>query len=202
MCSKGAILLAAGLSRRMGAQNKLLLAIDDEPLVRRVARMYLSVIDVPLTVVTGFEADRVRGTLEDLAVQFYHNPQYAEGQSGSVATGLRHAPDTDLLMIGLADQPLLNSRNLRDLIAAHSAGAGDQITVPYRAEQRGNPIVVPRALRPRLTENQERPGCMRFTRDHPELVQFAQLDAPGFYADIDTPSDFAKYVRYGAEVSS
>lgn len=186
-----AILLAAGLSRRMGARNKLLLPVNGEPLVRRVARTYLGALDGPVTVVTGFEADRVRAALAGLPVQIVHNDRFDAGQAGSVATGLGHAPQTELLLIGLGDQPLLTSQDLTALIAAHYAADPGKVTIPFRGEQRGNPIAVPHNLRGCLTANPKRPGCMRFTRDHPEQVQAAALRAPGFYTDVDTPEDYA-----------
>lgn len=194
-----AILLAAGLSRRMGQQNKLLLPVGGIPMVRRVAEAYMAVIDTPLTVVTGFEAERVRDALVGLPVTMAHNSDYASGQPSSVATGLGSAPDADLLLIGLADQPRLTATDLAALIGAHRAGHPDKITIPMHGDARGNPIVVPYSLRPRLTENPDRPGCMRFTRDHPEHVQIAPVSAPGFYADVDTPDDYAALTRTEAE---
>ena len=191
-----AILLAAGLSRRMGAPNKLLLPVGDKPMVRRVAEAYLGAIDGPLTVVPGCDAQKVRTALHDLPLRFAHNPDFESGQPSSVATGLQHAPETDLLLIGLADQAMLTSDNLVDLVAAHRAGNADKITIPMRHGTRGNPIVIPRSLRSRLTENPKRPGCMRFTRDYPEHVQAADLSAAGFYSDVDTPRDYETIVSH------
>ena len=186
-----AILLAAGMSQRMGAENKLLLPVNGAPMVRCVAETYLAAIDGPVTVVTGYDAARLRDVLSGLPVTFAHNPSFESGQPSSVAAGLAHAPEADLLLIGLADQPLLKPGDLADLLALHRASDPGKITIPMHRGVRGNPIVVPRSLRPRLTENPDRPGCMRFTRDHPEHVQAADLSAPGFYTDIDTPADYA-----------
>lgn len=185
-----AILLAAGLSRRMGDKNKLLLPIGGIPMVRHVAKTYLDAIDGHLVVVTGFQSDAVERALGGLDVQLVHNAAFRSGQSWSVATGLAHAPDTDLLLIGLADQPLLTPADLLDLIRAHRNADPHRITIPMQSNTRGNPIVIPRTLRSRLMENQDRPGCMRFTRDFPEHVQVAPLSAAGFYRDIDTPEEF------------
>ncbi|QBF32679.1 NTP transferase domain-containing protein [Thalassococcus sp. S3] len=195
MRSVTAILLAAGLSRRMGAWNKLLLPVDGEPMVRRVARTYLAAIDTPLTVVTGHDAEKVRAALSGLATSFTHNPDFASGQPTSVAAGVREAPNADLLLIGLADQPKLTPHDLTALIAAHRQGDAAKITIPIHDGARGNPIVVPRMLRPRLLDHPDRPGCMHFTRQQPEQVQIAFLPAPGFYADIDTPDDYAAHVQ-------
>lgn len=186
-----AILLAAGLSRRMGARNKLLLPIAGTPMVRHLAETYASALASPLIVVTGHQANEVRTALAGLSVVFAHNQDFAEGQPSSVARGLEVAPDVELLLIGLADQPRLTPEDVTQLVQWHRSNDPEKITVPKLGAERGNPIVIPRALRPRLTEHPNRPGCMRLTRDAPDLVQFAPLTADGFYADVDTPDDYA-----------
>ena len=196
-----AILLAAGLSRRMGAQNKLLMPVAGKPMVRHLAETYLSVLTTPLTVVTGHEANKVRAALTGLSVVVAHNENFAEGQPGSVATGLSVATDAALLLIGLADQPRLTQADLIKLLQWHRANDPGKITVPKRGAERGNPILVPRVLRSRLTENPNRPGCMRLTRDEPALVQFAPLMADGFYADVDTPEDYVALMQNEAETA-
>ena len=140
---------------------------------------------------TGFEADEVQDTLTGLPTTFAHNSNFAKGQQGSVAAGLAVAPDADLLLIGLADQACLTSGDLADLVKSHQRAEPHKITIPMQGRRRGNPILVPRGMRPRLTSNPDHPGCMRFTRGHPEHVQFALLGAPGFFADVDTPEDYA-----------
>jgi len=186
-----AILLAGGMSRRMGAPNKLVMPVAGKPMVRLVAETYLSVLTTPLTVVTGHHADAVVAALSGLSVIFAHNENFAEGQPSSVATGLKAAPDAALLLIALADQPYLTPEDLKQLVHWHHAHDPKKITVPKMGENRGNPVLIPRALRPRLTEHPHRPGCMRVTRDNPDLVQFAPLAAQGFYADVDTPEEYA-----------
>lgn len=195
MAEVDAIILAAGLSRRMGARNKLLIEIEGGPMVRRVVETYRAAIDGPVTVVTGHEAARIVQALDGLAVGFVHNPDFAQGQQRSVAVGLGVPSSATATLIGLADQPALTSHDLRALIAAHERGDPSRITIPHHGTQRGNPIVVPAALRARLLENPDRPGCMRFTRDHPELVQRPQLPAEGFYLDVDTPDALAAFQK-------
>ena len=197
-----AILLAAGLSSRMGARNKLLMPVAGKPMVRHVAETYLSVLTIPLTVVTGHDADQVRNTLTGLPIQFAHNKDFYKGQPGSVATGLAAAPDQQELLIGLADQPRLSPEDLVRLVNWHRANDSLKITVPKRGAERGNPIVIPRVLRPRLTENPEHPGCMRLTREEPDLVQFAPFVADGLYADVDTPADYAELTKMEVKIKA
>ena len=187
----GAIILAAGLSRRMGARNKLLLPINGKPMVRYVVETYLAVVDAQVCVVTGFEADKIEAALAGLPVQFVHNADYEAGRPFSVRTGLLAAPaNASNYLIGLGDQPLLTAENLRALIKAHLTADVQKISIPYNGSTRGNPIIVPAALRTELLADQVNPGCAKFTRAHPELAQQVPMSQPGFFNDIDTPAAF------------
>jgi len=190
-----AILLAAGLSRRMGQENKLLLPVDGTPMVRHVVETYIDVVDGPLIVVTGFEEGRIRRALEGLSITFARNEAFLTGQASSVANGLSAAPEAKALLIGLADQPQLKARDLQDLLDVHRKQTDEKIIVPTKNGQRGNPIIIPAALRSRLTENPDKPGCMHFTRAHPETVQKIEFATDGFFIDVDTPEDFAKVLQ-------
>ena len=184
MAEVTAIILAAGLSRRMGRDNKLLLPINGVPMIRHVVDTYRAALDSPVIVVTGHEAQA----------------GYAQGQQTSVACGMRVAGDGQDMLIGLGDQPLLRAGDIRALLRAHDQGAADRISIPMRAGQRGNPILVPHGLRARLLAAPASPGCKRFTRAHPEHVQFHPLEAAGFYSDIDTPEAYVALSTQRSEV--
>ena len=59
-----AIVLAAGRSTRMGAQNKLLADLGGKPMVRRVVETALASRARPVLVVTGHMAAEVAAALE------------------------------------------------------------------------------------------------------------------------------------------
>ena len=189
MTEVGAIILAAGLSRRMGARNKLLLPVGGVPMIRHMVDVYAQVADHVL-VVTGHEADTIEATLEGSGAAIVFNPDYAQGQSTSVACGLRTAPLATTLLVGLGDQPYLAPADVQLLIDAHHAGDTRRISIPMCDTQRGNPIAIPATLRAQLLADPKSPGCKSFTRAHPEDVQFHALTAPGFYSDIDTPEAY------------
>jgi molybdenum cofactor cytidylyltransferase len=71
----GALILAAGSSRRMGSDNKLLQPVGGVPMVRRVANAALTSRCSAVRVVTGFAADAVQECLAGLDVTFTHNTQ-------------------------------------------------------------------------------------------------------------------------------
>ncbi len=94
----------------MGADNKLLLPIDGEPVVRRTARQILAAGPEEIIVVLGHEADLVCHALDGLAIRAVVNPAWRDGQMTSVHAGLAalSAP-VDGIMICLADQPFLEA---------------------------------------------------------------------------------------------
>ena len=118
-----------------------------------------------------------------------------------MACGLRAAGKAEVLLIGLGDQPLLTPDDLRALLAAHAAADPGRISIPRRGDRRGNPIAVPDPLRAGLLADPHAPGCKRFTRDNPDLVQFHPLAASGFYTDIDTPDAYAAFTARAQELA-
>jgi molybdenum cofactor cytidylyltransferase len=73
------ILLAAGMSQRMGGLNKLLLPINGVPMVRHMALTLVAFADVPPVVVLGHEAKRVAAVLDGIALTMITNAQYQTG---------------------------------------------------------------------------------------------------------------------------
>ena len=195
MDSFGAIILAAGLSRRMENCNKLLLPIHGKPMIRHVMETYLSVVDERVWVVTGYEGERIEAALQGLDVQIVHNEDFEAGQPFSVRAGLLEARGAQHYLIGLGDQPDLSGDDLRALITAHLARDVQKISIPHQDATRGNPIVVPAAMRAQLLADQANPGCEKFTRAHPELAQHIPMTQAGFFNDIDTPAAFEAFAQ-------
>src|SRR5271166_4459270 len=85
----GALLLAAGQSRRMGGPNKLLAEIPGSspgtgvPMVARVAQRLLASQARPVIAVLGNRADEIDAALGRLPVERVRNPDFAEGLSTS-----------------------------------------------------------------------------------------------------------------------
>ncbi|MEM8591211.1 MAG: nucleotidyltransferase family protein [Pseudomonadota bacterium] len=189
MSSITVVLLAAGQSRRMGEVNKLLLPVCGAPMITSMARNYLAVAD-ELIVVTGHEAARVGEALKGLPVSLVYNPDYAQGQAHSVAAGLRAAKGSENVLVALGDQPLIRPRHISALFDAHLAAGGAKISLPWNGNQRGNPLIIPGPLLPRLLADAQNPGCGRFTRANPDLVTKIPLTDPAYYRDVDTPDAY------------
>ena len=87
------LVLAAGRSTRMGGPNKMLADAEGQPLVVHAVKAALASQAVEVVVVLGHMADEVRAAIEKAVpaksrLRFVTNPDFAEGLSTSVRTGI------------------------------------------------------------------------------------------------------------------
>src|SRR5438034_11240725 len=87
--STAAIILAAGSSSRMGGgHHKLLLPLDDRPVIAHVIDASLASQAHPIIVVLGYQSDEVRSKIKDYTNQNHitlvENAQYQQGMSSSL----------------------------------------------------------------------------------------------------------------------
>ncbi|QPC93397.1 NTP transferase domain-containing protein [Mesorhizobium sp. INR15] len=147
----GIVLLAAGRSSRMGGPNKLLALFDAKPLVRRAAERALASKASGIVVVTGHQHERVRAALSGLDVSFADNPDFAEGLSSSLKTGIARLPgDVAGAMIVLGDMPGVSSDDLDRLVEAFRKSGGRSVVRASHDGKRGNPVLLPRSLFPAI----------------------------------------------------
>lgn len=189
----GAVLLAAGESRRMGERNKLLLTIDGEAMVRRAARTLLASRVALIVAVLGHQAAEVGEALDGLPVKRVHNPAYRDGQMTSVRCGLDALPETLAgVLICLADQPSLTPADIDFMIDAFDASDRLRIAVPMRDGLRGNPIVLPSRFRAELSGQDLNFGCRNLIARNPDLVFPVAVSSRRYFTDIDTPADLSE----------
>jgi molybdenum cofactor cytidylyltransferase len=184
----GALLLAAGQSRRMGGPNKLLAEIDGVPMVARVAQRLLASRARPIVAVLGNQAEAVDDALGQLPVERVRNPDFAAGLSTSLKRGIAALPD-DLegVIVCLGDMPLISGRHLERLIAAFNPLEGRAIIVPTRRSKRGNPVLWSKRFFAEMAGLAGDVGAKHLIGEHAELVAEVEMDDDAVLVDIDTP---------------
>ncbi|MBV8737147.1 MAG: molybdopterin-binding/glycosyltransferase family 2 protein [Alphaproteobacteria bacterium] len=188
----GALLLAAGQSRRMGGPNKLLAEIDGVPMVARVARRLLASRARPIVAVLGNRADEIDGALGHLPVERVRNPDFAAGLSTSLKCGLAALPaDLDGVLVCLGDMPLVSGRHLDRLIAAFNPLEGRAIVVPTRRGKRGNPVLWAKRFFSEMAQIAGDVGARHLIGEHAELVAEVEMNDDAILVDIDTPEALA-----------
>ncbi len=188
-----AVVLAAGLSSRMG-ENKLLVDIGGQPLIRRTVQTALESHASPVIVVTGRDAALIERALGGLDVRFIKNDEFAKGLSTSLKSGLSQVPaESDGAVVVLGDMPSVTSALLDTLIAAFNPADGRAICVATHAGKRGNPVLWARRFFPEMAAIEGDVGAKHIIAANDELVceVEAQTDAP--LVDIDTKEDLAAF---------
>jgi molybdenum cofactor cytidylyltransferase len=185
-----AIVLAAGVSRRMGT-NKLLLPLAGEPLVRRACRLALAAELHPLVVVLGHEAERVRAALAGLECRFALSADVGGPMSNSVHRGLECLPaDATGAIFMLADMVNVTEQMLRALVLAAASSAAPLVCSRY-AQTLAPPILFRRVLFGELLAASGE-GCGKVVVEQ-YRGQALYIDwPPAALMDVDTPEDFAK----------
>jgi molybdenum cofactor cytidylyltransferase len=202
-----AVILAAGLSRRMG-QPKMLLPWDKTSVLGQVvSTLCEAVTDGPadfeakkrmakaafeIIVVTGgmrqlVEAEVARLTTDGLPVRAVFNPQHEAGEMmSSIRVGLAAiGPETEYALIALGDQPQLSTESARRVVAA--AQRPDTLLIlPSFEMRRGHPWLVHRDLWPDLATAET---GRAFLRAHENKIQYVETDET-VMKDLDTPEDY------------
>jgi len=181
-----AIVLAAGRASRMG-ENKLLAELDGEPLIRHTVYAALASRARPIIVVTGNEAEHVRGALAGLDVTFVHNPDFATGMASSLRAGVGAVDDAAGAVICLGDMPRVTADHINALIDAFAGERDDgAIIVPTYERKRGNPVLWGRRHFDEIRTLGGDVGARALIERHASLVRAIAIDDPGILVDVDT----------------
>ncbi|MBL4665750.1 MAG: molybdopterin-binding/glycosyltransferase family 2 protein [Sneathiella sp.] len=187
-----AILLAAGQSRRMGTQNKLLALIDEKPMVRHVAETLLAANVDDILIVTGHEADDIVKSMWDLSIRSVQNPKFEDGISTSVKLGFELLHEKfDGILICLGDMPFVSAEQLNLLIDAFNPEDGGAIIVPTQNGKRGNPALISSQFWEEVREISGDIGAKALISANDHVVHTVEIDSSSIFADIDTPEILA-----------
>ncbi len=187
-----AVVLAAGQSRRMGPQNKLLAEIDGTAMVRHVVDAVTSSQASEVVVVLGHESDTVRQSVADRNPVFAENPDFAAGLSTSLQVGVSAvSPDVDGVIVCLGDMPRVTSQIVDRMIAAFDPLEGRAIVVPTRNGKRGNPVLFARRFFPEIAAVSGDVGARHLIGNHDDVVVELEIGDDAVLADVDTPEALA-----------
>ncbi len=193
-----ALVLAAGLSRRMGT-NKLLLPFGERTVLAQVISVLQSCPLDEIVIVTGHEHEKVEemlGRYEDSGLRFVYNPNYATGEMlSSIQAGLaamQEASHCDAALIVLGDQPLIERRIVEQVIAAHEPGT---VVIPSFNRRGGHPILIDRACWPEVLALPISANLREVLRAHADWPRYIEVDTESILRDMDTPADYAHVIK-------
>ncbi|GAB4151255.1 MAG: molybdopterin-binding/glycosyltransferase family 2 protein [Sphingomonadales bacterium] len=186
-----AVVLAAGLSRRMAGANKLLTKLNGKPLILHSVEAALASRAEAVLVVLGHQGEAVRAALAPVAdrLRFVDAADYAQGLSQSLRAGIKAAAAFDAAVICLGDMPFVDARVIDRLIAAFSPADGREICLPTHGGQRGNPVLWGQRFFAEIMTLEGDEGAKPLLARHRQQVCEVAADSDAVRRDIDRPED-------------
>lgn len=185
----GAIILAAGESRRMG-RCKQLLPWGASTVIGTVAGIALAAPVDEVVVVLGRQANEVVQVLPrgDRRLRWVRNEQHDTGMLSSVCAGIAAlSPTCDAFFLFLGDQPMISPQVAWQLARAYEPG---QILLPVSAGRRGHPALLSLRYRPEVEALPDSVGLRQLYRQHPEAVREIPVVESSIHLDLDTPEEY------------
>lgn len=172
-------ILAAGLSKRMGNVNKLLLKLGSKTILENSVINALSYTD-DVVVVTGFEREKSEEILKGYPVSIIYNHDYALGQESSLRCLLTHT-SCDIL-VTLADVPFLTKD---DFIKAESNLKNVFSARPIFDNTAGHPVALKKELVELILASDKK--VREVIKEYPNYFYPGRKEN---IVDIDTPNSF------------
>jgi molybdenum cofactor cytidylyltransferase len=189
MCRIGAIVLAAGMSKRMG-KPKLLMRIHGKPLFRYPLEQSIRYKLDPICLIGGQHMKAFHTEAADLQnVEFIDNPQYEKGMSESLKVGIHNVKErSDATFIFLADQPFVPDRVIQTMIQQY--GKGIRIVRPQYQGNLGHPILIDKSLYDEFLVLEGDQGGKEIIKKYKSETSILTFEDSIWGMDIDTEEDY------------
>jgi molybdenum cofactor cytidylyltransferase len=189
----GAVVLAAGLSSRMG-MPKPLLTLDGVPAVVRAAQAFRDVGIEPV-VVLGHQADRMAATLDAHRFRHVLNAEYELGMYSSLRTGVRGLPSgVSRFFVLPADCPLVRGETIGRLVRTARSHAAPVI-YPRHDGRRGHPPLLAAELIPLILSLEPGDGLRGILARVEEGALDVDVEDGSVLLDMDRMDDYRRLER-------
>ncbi len=171
-------------------KTKQLLAFQGTTLLGRVMKTAAESNLDKRIVVLGHDADTIIKTIDFSGITVIINKDYAKGQGSSLVKGLQAVShSSDGAMFLLADQPLITADIINQMITAFQTSAAP-ILIPFCKGRRGNPVIISKALFPRLSSLSADTGARVIFDEYKDAIEKVDIENDAILFDVDTPSDY------------
>jgi len=193
MSSIVGILLAAGASRRFGADKLTHILPDGNLVAVRACRNLLAGTDGVLAVVRP-GSEELTALLQAEGAEVRVCADAEQGMSASLVFGIRACPDAAGWLIALADMPWIEPATIRKVADALRSGAA--MAAPCWQGRRGHPVGFSRNLGPELVALSGDEGAKTVIQAHLDQLRLVDCDDAGVLRDIDKPEDLQFLTKF------
>jgi molybdenum cofactor cytidylyltransferase len=201
------IVLAAGMSRRMGAENKMLLPFCGSTIFETTLSNIVKADMGKILVVMGFEAAKIKNLIENTPlcispkIVLVENKDYEKGMTSSIKIGIR-ATETQntkaTFMICLSDMPLILPEEYQFIVKQFSAISkqdAQAIVVPFYKGEKGNPVLFSSFYKNELLNLLDSEGGKSILQKYKNHVYKIEMPTDSVLQDADTQADYERLLK-------
>jgi molybdenum cofactor cytidylyltransferase len=187
------LILAGGASSRMGGHPKALLPWGKTNVLQHLIRQVKHAGLETCVLVTGAHHDELFPHANPKNLLICRNTEWERGIGSSLSSGIRFLenefPKTEAVVVLLADQPLVTSEYLAQMLSEYLENP-EKIVVSGYGDAAGVPALFPRKYWDSLVKLPPERGAGSFIKSH---ITHCQVLFPGeILIDIDTPEAYRK----------
>ncbi len=181
--------MAAGGSSRLG-EPKQLLPWNNKTLIENAIQTAIETSKADVFVVLGANAERISKVISPYEAEVIQNPNWEQGLGNSIAFGMDHIKHShyDGVLIMLADQPLITSSYLKEIISAREGKAQEIIATNYGTHKLGVPALFSKYYFEALSKLDGDKGAKAILQKHQQHIKL--VEGSHLVSDIDTKEDY------------
>ena len=183
------ILLAAGLSKRMGGENKLTKKIQGIPLIKHSVKNILASSINELIIVLGYQKEIIEKLIDDHEkIKFIFNKDFESGMASSIKVGLDHlSRNTEVFFICLGDMPEVKPNIYNKLVENKN---NNKIVVPVYNNMQGNPVLFPISMKKEIMQLDGDVGAKEILSKNQDKILNLKINDEGIIKNYNTLDSF------------
>ena len=184
------ILLAAGQSKRMNGENKLIKKIHEIPLIKHSVKNILASSIDELIVVLGYQKEIIEKLInKNEKIKFVFNKDFESGMASSIKVGLNHlSENTEAFFICLGDMPNVNQDIYNKLIQSKN---NNEIIIPTYKNQQGNPVLFSINMKDKIMNIDGDVGAKKIIEMNKDKVFSLETNDLNVTVDFNTKESFS-----------
>ena len=140
-------ILAAGMSRRMGNENKLLKKVNKNTILNQTLINHVESKINNINLILGHQKDIVLKYIDQNKIFIIENNNFKSGMLSSILKINENISDnTSGILISLADMPFVTSEDINKLIKIFNENDQKIICIPENKGKLGNPLLLPKKI--------------------------------------------------------
>lgn len=191
-----AIVLAAGKSSRMGAENKMLLPFKGSTVIGTVLNALEQSLVHEIIVVENHETSIALQLDTSAKLKFVTNLDAGQGLTSSIQCGIKAASrSATAYLICLGDMPLLTNSDYNILINKLLENNRKVILIPKFNNKRGNPVLFSSHFKEDILLLKDKEGCKPVVVANEHFINEVPFSNNHCHVDIDNMEDYKNLIR-------